>query len=486
MLKTLRNRLILSHILPVLFITPLMGIALIYALETRILLPNLTRALTGEAMLFAEVTREQADIWNNPSNAQNLLQNVSPSLRTRVMLISTDKRMLASSDPLDDGREGQIINVPGLDLALKGEEQTRTNSYSQTLGGEVIDVLAPVIDDNNQVIGIVRMTYRYATLADDFLQLRYLISGIVIFGLLLGAVLGYILALSIGNPVRRVTGAVFSLARGTQGDQLSEQGPEEILVLLQAVNFLVERLNNLEKARRQLLANIVHELGRPLGALRSAIQALMQGAYQDAELRDELLNGMDGEAARLQHLLEDLSHLHDQVLGILELERKPINLSTWLSTILRTWQEAANDKRIRWKTEIPANLPTIQADPVRLAQAIGNLTSNAIKFTPVSGSVTIIAGATEEEIWIEVSDTGPGISVEEQEKIFTPFYRSNSQGRRFPQGMGLGLSIARDLVIAHGGHLEIQSAPGLGSRFIIWIPRYLREPSQFEPKPSSE
>lgn len=478
MLNTLRNRLILSHILPVLFITPLMGIALIYALETRILVPNLTRALTGEAMLFAEVTRQQTDIWNNPSNAQNLLQHVSPNLRTRVMLISTDGRLLASSDPLDNEREGKIIKVPGLDLALKGEVQTRTNYYSQTLQGDIIDVLAPVIDNNNQVIGMVRMSYRYATLADDFLQLRYLISGIVIFGLVLGAGLGYILALSIGNPVRRVTGAVFSLARGNQGDQLSEQGPEEIRILLQAVNYLVERLNNLEKARRQLLANIVHELGRPLGALRSAIQALMQGAYQDAELRDELLEGMDGEAARLQHLLEDLAHLHDQVLGILELERKPISLSTWLSTILRTWQEAARDKRIRWKTSIPTDLPTIQADPVRLAQAIGNLTSNAIKFTPVSGSVTITAGATQEEIWIEVSDTGPGISAEEQEKIFTPFYRSNSQGRRFPQGMGLGLSIARDLVAAHGGHLEIQSSPGLGSRFTIWLPRYLPELSQ--------
>jgi two-component system sensor histidine kinase BaeS len=484
MLKTLRNRLILSHILPVLFITPLMGIALIYALETRILIPNLVRALTGEAMLFAEVTREQADIWNNANNAQTLLQNVSPALRTRVMLISTDGRLLASSDPLDNGREGQIINVPGIEMALKGEVQTHTNYYSQTLGGEIIDVLAPVIDNNGQVIGMVRMSYRYATLADDFLQLRYLISGIVIFGLLLGAVLGYILALSIGNPVRRVTGAVFSLARGTQGDQLSEQGPEEIRVLLQAVNFLVERLNNLEKARRQLLANIVHELGRPLGALRSAIQALIQGAYQDAELRDELLEGMDGETARLQHLLEDLAHLHDQVLGILELERRPIKLATWLSTILRTWQEAAHDKRIRWRTEIPPDLPTIQADPVRLAQAIGNLTSNAIKFTPVSGSVTISAGTTEEEVWIEVSDTGPGISEEEQENIFTPFYRGNSQGRRFPQGMGLGLSIARDLVAAHSGHLEIQSAPGLGSRFIIWLPRQLPEPSQLSEKGS--
>jgi signal transduction histidine kinase len=108
-------------------------------------------------------------------------------------------------------------------------------------------------------------------------------------------------------------------------------------------------------------------------------------------------------------------------------------------------------------------------DPDRLAQVVGNLLSNAIKYTPPRGTVSLDAGVEGEEVWIRISDTGPGISPEEQERIFAPFYRSRP-GRRFPQGMGLGLSIASTLVAAHGGRLKLDSAPGLGSRFTVWLP----------------
>jgi two-component system sensor histidine kinase BaeS len=178
---------------------------------------------------------------------------------------------------------------------------------------------------------------------------------------------------------------------------------------------------------------------------------------------------MDEEVDRLAHLLDDLSGLHDQVLGTLELHRRPISLSEWLTHILPPWREAAQAKRLKWKASIPASLPTIDADSDRLAQVLGNLLSNAIKYTPPHGTVTLSAGVEKQEAWIQVGDTGPGISPEEQERIFAPFYRSQ-QGRRFPQGMGLGLSIAYALVAAHGGRLELDSSPGLGSSFTVWLP----------------
>jgi signal transduction histidine kinase len=111
----------------------------------------------------------------------------------------------------------------------------------------------------------------------------------------------------------------------------------------------------------------------------------------------------------------------------------------------------------------------VDIDPDRLAQAVGNLFSNAIKYTPPGGSVTLSAGASEHDIWIAVADTGPGIAAEERERVFEPFYRSVQQ-RRFPQGLGLGLTIARELVAAHGGSMTLTSAPGVGSRFTIHLP----------------
>jgi two-component system sensor histidine kinase BaeS len=170
-------------------------------------------------------------------------------------------------------------------------------------------------------------------------------------------------------------------------------------------------------------------------------------------------------------LLDNLAKLYDQVLGTLGLNHRSIALSDWLIRTAAPWREAALAKGLHWQMNVPnKSLPTVDIDPDRLAQAVGNLLSNAVKYTPANGTVSLAAGIEADKVWIQVSDTGPGITPDEQGRIFEPFYRSLS-GHRFPQGMGLGLTIARDLVIAHGGRLEVESEPDQGSRFTIWLPQ---------------
>jgi signal transduction histidine kinase len=277
------------------------------------------------------------------------------------------------------------------------------------------------------------------------------------------------LAANLERPLRQVTQAVSQLSEGQRSEPLVERGPNEVRLLVRAVNTLVERLQSLEQARRKLLANMVHELGRPLGAFYSAIQALLRGADEDVTVRRDLLAGMEQEVHRLQRLLDDLAMLHDRTLGPLELDLRVVKLSEWLAQTLGPWREAAQAKGLRWQADVPLSLPTIEIDPDRLGQALGNLLSNAIKYTPSGGRVSVGAGAEENAVWIRVSDTGPGIKAEDQARIFEPLYRAQAD-RRFPQGMGLGLSIAHDLVLAHGGRLEIESTVGEGSEFTVWVP----------------
>jgi signal transduction histidine kinase len=286
---------------------------------------------------------------------------------------------------------------------------------------------------------------------------------------LLGGAVGLVLALNLERSLRHVTEAIHGIASGQQLIPLPERGPEEIRLLLRAFNSLVERLHNLEVTRRQLLANLVHELGRPLGALQSAAQALLKGADQDAAFRRELLEGIVTTIQRLQPLLDNLAQLHGQVLGTLELNRQPTLLKEWLLQVLAPWREAAQEKGLSWQINLPPDLPSLTIDADQLAQAVGNLLSNAVKYTPPGGAISIDAGIETEAVWIRVSDTGRGIIPEEQEQVFSPFYRSYTN-QRFPQGMGLGLSIARNLVTAHGGHITLESQPGQGSRFTIWLP----------------
>jgi two-component system sensor histidine kinase BaeS len=468
MLNTLRGRFILSHILPLLIIIPLMGIATIYLIEKQILVPSLLSELRSNALTLSRLAARDQEIWQDPAYAQQLLAQGSFRADGRLMLMDSNGTLLASSDPADADRIGTQVAHPSYAIARGGEIAIQLR-FSQELGEDVADALAPVISPNGEILGFVRLSFHYYSFIEQLYQLRYLLTGILLVALLLGAGLGAALAINVGAPVQQVTQAVYSLANGERSEALPEMGAEETRRLSRAVNTLVERLRGMEAARKRLLANLIHEIGRPLGALRMGIEALSHGANRDPQFYEEMLAGMDLETARLQRLLEDLSHLHEQALGVLELDRKPLELSTWLPEMLTPWQHSALKKRLHWELKFPDALPVVQADPLRLDQIIGNLVSNAIKFTPGGGTVTVEAGEDSAHVWIRICDTGPGIPTDLQEKMFEPFVRGG-QGRRFPQGMGLGLSIARELVEAHGGRLELESEAGIGTKFTVWLP----------------
>ncbi len=468
MLRTLRRRLVLSHVLPLMVISPLMGLALVYILETQVLLTNLSGEMKAEAFLVAQLAGNRHGLWDSPPTAQQLVAQIAPNMAARVMLLDPGGHLLASSDPTDASRVGQQLDIPPLPRGSTGSVTTRT-AYSRDQQAEVADVLVPVQDGEGHLLGIVRLTHRLSTVYEWFLRLRYLIAGVLTAGVLLGAGLGWALALNLSRPLGQVTRAVGRLAGGQQPVPIPEQGPEEILLLARAFNTLLERLQTLEKTRRQLLANLVHELARPMGALLSALQALQRGAGEDTALRQELLAGMQEEVVRLQRLVDNLAQLRDRILEPPSLVRQEVDLREWLRRTLAPWREAAHGKGLDWQLTLPDQLPEAEVDPDRLAQAVGNLLSNAIKYTPSGGTVSITAGFDQGSAWIRVSDTGPGIPPREQSRIFTPFFRG-SQAGRFPQGMGLGLAIARDLVLAHEGELQLENTGRDGAQFLLRFP----------------
>ena len=472
-LRSLRQRSILSHILPVAISVPLMGMALIYALESQVLLKNLTVELEGQAVLAAWDAQQSPGIWQGGAQAEEFAAYVAQAVGARVQLVDAAERLVASSDPADAGQVGQQLQIDGWATAVGGDPATRTE-YSQGMQTEIVDALVPVKGPAQQVVGVVRLSHRLATVLERFVRLRYLIAAIMLGGLVLGAVAGLFLAIDLERPLQQVNDAVSRLVSDEQAAPLAEKGPQELARLEHSVNTLVERLHSAQQARRQLLSNLVHELGRPLGALDSAIQALKGRSGQDEAIRQELLVGMHGQLGRMRRLLDDLTELHGQALGALKVERRPTDMGAWLSQSLPSWREAARAKGLEWEASVPDYLPTLEVDPDRLGQALGNLLSNAVKYTPAGGKVSVTAGVGKDAVWIQVGDTGPGIAAEEQERIFTPFYR-NQKGGRFPQGMGLGLSIARSLVAAHGGWLDVESTVGEGSRFTIRLPISYRE-----------
>jgi len=447
----------------------LVGLALIYVLESEVVLDNLGRQLAGQAVLVAELLKAEPEVWRDEAQAAAFVARISPLFSGRLTLLSPEGVVLASSDPAAAASVGQRAALPALAETRAGRHYGRV-VYSLDVWAEVADVMAPVAAPGGEVAGIVRLTDVLGTVAERLWRLRALTAGVLAAGLLLGALAGLFLALTLERPLARLTRAVDAFSKG--GDLIlpPEEGPLETRTLLRAFQRMTERLQSLEEARRHLLANLVHEIGRPLAALRAGGRALQDGAADEIELRGELLAGMDGEISRLDRLLQELADVHDRTEGALELARQPVGLGGWLPPLLGPWRAAARAAGLRWTAVIATDLPVLAIDPDRLGQALGNLLSNAIKFTPRGGAIAIASGADADGWWFRVTDTGPGIPPEEQARIFEPFYRTPPD-RHYPQGLGLGLTIARDLVAAHGGTISLESAAGAGATFTVRLPR---------------
>jgi signal transduction histidine kinase len=459
-MKTLRGRFILTHILPTLLVVPLASLVILYLIETQVLLNDLAISVAAQAELVAALVDDESAVWQDSEQARFFVARVSTFVAGDVGLLGPDGRPLTPPNP--SASSGQLSPSPNLPIS---QSQSETE-VTYTLLAQTAEAIVPVLDLEEQLLGYVLVSDTLASASETFTTLRRLVLTVVILELIIGMVIGAYLGTRMARPITAASTAVTDIAHHNRIEPIPEQGTVEIKSLAHSVNVLAARLNELEEDRRQLLANLVHELGRPLGAMLAAVNALRAGADNDPELRAELLKGVEDHIHIMRPLLDDLAQLGGQVLGTRELHHQPAALSDWLPPLLLSWRAAAQEKGLAWQTDIAPNLPTLEIDPDRMAQAIGNLVSNAIKYTPKGGEVRVTAVSQDSTVLITIADTGPGISPDEQAKIFEPFYRSR-QLTRFPQGMGLGLTIARDLVEAHGGQLVVESEMGRGSKFTI-------------------
>jgi signal transduction histidine kinase len=462
--RSLRFRLILSNLLPLFLVLPFVGLLMIYLLETQGVVASVSRDLSRQAILVADTASIQPDIWVDKNSAEKFLQRISPRLSARVMLLDTGGRILVTSDPADEGLIGTI--------AYTGEYQSVEEAIEKasTEAPNAREVVIPVVRGDGLLLGFVKMDNPIMDIYQRSLQLRQVTIWVVGVGLVVGIALGWVLSRDLTRQLQAATRAVTSLSTGQSLTLLEEtKKPDEIRQLYRAFNTLAGRLKNVEENRKRLLANLVHEIGRPLGSLQSAVQALTGGADKDKELRKELLEGMAGELHRLDHLVGELANLHNELAGTLMLNRTPVIVSEWLHRLTETYRQEALEKKLTWECWIRPDLSVIPLDGEQLTLAVQNLISNAIRYTPAGGTITVRCDVVDNDLVIAVKDTGPGIPEDEQKKIFEAFTRGSSS-KRFSQGMGLGLTIARDIVEAHGGQIDLTSQPSVGSEFRIVIP----------------
>jgi signal transduction histidine kinase len=294
---------------------------------------------------------------------------------------------------------------------------------------------------------------------------QLLIAGAVAAAVALGVARW--LARGMTQPLRDMAKAARQMERGDYRQRVVTASRDEVGQLAVAFNRMSSELERLEQGRRELVANVSHELKTPISALRAHLENLLDGVEQP---NPETLEVMLAQSERLGRLVDQLLELSRLESGELPLRREEVRLRPLVSRVLSEIEVARADRDVELVQEVPEDLPPVFADAERVHQVLFNLLDNAVRFTPSGGRVRVTADRHNGSVDVAVHDTGPGIAPEHLTRVFERFYRVDTSRSRDGGGTGIGLAIARSVVEAHGGRIWAESEPGRGSRFTFELP----------------
>lgn len=295
---------------------------------------------------------------------------------------------------------------------------------------------------------------------------RFLLLG-GLLALAIALVLTLVLSQRTLAPVHALSMAVRRLGRGDFSQRVRIKTRGEMGELAQAFNSMAAELERTEKLRRNLVADTAHELRTPLSNLRGYLEAIRDGIVQPGP---DAISSLYEEVALLTRLVEDLQELALADAGELKLERQPEDAVQLVKKSVVTIESKASAKGLIVATDLPDNLPPVNIDFHRISQVLRNLLENAVTHTLRGGRITVSAKQGDNAVAVTVTDTGEGIPAEDLPNMFERFYRVDKSRARSTGGTGLGLTIAKRLVEAHGGQISVDSEVGKGSRFTFTIP----------------
>jgi len=307
---------------------------------------------------------------------------------------------------------------------------------------------------------------------------------VALLGLLAALVFALISgARRLGLPLRDLIRAADRVESGDYSVRVPVRGPRDLRVLGRSFNEMAERLEQTERQRRNLVADLAHELRTPVAVIQGNLEALLDGVYPADQMH---LKPVLEEVQLLSRLIDDLRTLSEAETGTLALHREPTDLGVLAGEVQASFQRVAEASSVELELDVPDELPLLEVDPVRIREVLVNLLTNALRHTPGGGKVSIHAVESDGYAQVTVSDTGTGIAPDDLEHIFERFYKggtpstdaddggpaAGSGDRQAPgtSGSGPGLTIAKNLVEAHGGQISAESTLGEGTLLRFTLP----------------
>ena len=351
--------------------------------------------------------------------------------------------------PADEGL-GEL-----LEGIWRGETVIKRRQFAPELGAYVVAAGVPSLADD-QVKGAVILFSPLNELEGVLAQGRKVVwlSGAALLGLALLVV--YIVSYRLARPIVRVSLAAEAMASGRETADMEESGSDEIGRLVRSFNDLKNRLQAMEKMRRELIAGVSHELRSPLAAIRGFVQGMLDDVIPPRE-RPRCLTLVLQETNRLAAMTTDLLEMARLEAGGIVLHRNEIDLCRLVREMAELFAAQAKSKSVELEISGCDKEVTVYADSDRIKQVIGNLLSNAIKYSPAGSRAGIGVTGGEQPVTIKVWDTGPGIPAGDLPLVFEKFYRVEKSRDAATGGTGLGLSIAKSIMELHGGHITLES-----------------------------
>ena len=285
-------------------------------------------------------------------------------------------------------------------------------------------------------------------------------------GLVVALLVGLLLARTLTKPLQALTQATHRMAEGELGQQVAVRSSDEIGELAAAFNKMSRELERAVHVRRQMTADIAHELRTPLTVIAGYIESMADGVLAPTP---ERLAVIYSEIEHLQRLVGDLRTLTQADAGELTLHRQPMAPQELIQRAQAAFEHQAEQAQVALEVQADGEAPVVAVDEIRMAQVLGNLLSNALRYTPAGGRIVLAAHAGGDGVDLTVGDTGPGIAPADLPLVFNRFYRAD-QSRSEDGASGLGLAIVKALVEAHGGTIEAQSEVGHGTTMKIHLP----------------
>jgi signal transduction histidine kinase len=360
------------------------------------------------------------------------------------ILLDADGVILISPTPSEVGSR-----LPSEDLA---------RSIPLEVRGQIVGYLQPEG-------GLAELPENFESLLIERVNRASLLSALISGGIAI--ILALVMSAVVIRPIRKLTRAAGSLAAGDLSERVSVKGGDELADLANAFNQMAESLQDAEKRRRAMTADIAHELRNPLAVQRAHLEALQDGLYP---LNEENLEQIMAQNLQLTHMVEDLRTLALADAGELPLNKRRTDLTALCMGTLSRFEPQTRAKGLHLAGDCPERTIEANVDPERIRQILDNLMQNAIRHTPPNGAIQISLQSENHDLIIQVRDSGPGIPEAALPHLFERFYRVDKGRDRTSGGTGLGLAIARQLAEAHDGSLTAANNPEGGAVFTLHLP----------------